>query len=115
MQKLRPMRKLGWLALVASFATACADDGTSADAGAGAPSEVTYWKDMVPLFEQHCLQCHQEGGIGHGRLDLYAEAKEHAGSIGYTTMARQMPPWDATSDGSCGDFSGSLALGRLRR
>jgi hypothetical protein len=71
---------------------------------------VTYWKDMVPLFEHHCLQCHQEGGIGHVRLDLHAEAKEHAASIGYDTMARQMPPWDATSDGSCGDFRGSLAL-----
>ena len=82
MQTLRPMRKLGWLALVASCAPACADNGKSADAGPGAPSEVTYWQDMVPLFEQHCLQCHQEGGIGHGRLDLYAEAKEHAKDSG---------------------------------
>jgi hypothetical protein len=116
------MRKLGWLALVASVAAACGDDGAStrentgsavdggADAGAGAPSEVTYWKDMVPLFEQHCLQCHQEGGIGPVRLDLYAEAKEHAALIGHSTMARRMPPWGATSDGSCGDFRGSLAL-----
>ena len=119
------MRKLGWLALVASFATAC-DDGTStrentdsavdggadpsADAGAGAPSEVTYWQHMVPLFEQHCLQCHQEGGIGPVRLDLYAEAKEFAALIGDSTMERRMPPWHATSDGSCGDFRGSLAL-----
>lgn len=110
MQTLRPMRKLGWLALVASCAPACSGGGTSADAGAGPPSEVTYWKDMVPLFEQHCLQCHQEGGIGHGRLDLYAEAKEHAALIRHYTAAREMPPWDATADGSCGDFRGSLAL-----
>jgi hypothetical protein len=67
MQELKPMRKLGWLALLASFATACANEGKSPDAGAGAPWEVTYWKDMVPLFEHHCLQCHQEGGIGHVR------------------------------------------------
>jgi hypothetical protein len=126
------MRKLGWLALVASFAPACADDGTSArehtdsavgvdasvdegmdpsaDAGTGTSEGVTYWKDMAPLFEQHCLQCHQEGGIGPVRLDLYAEAKKHAVLIGHSTMVCQMPPWDATSDGSCGDFQGSLAL-----
>jgi Copper type II ascorbate-dependent monooxygenase, C-terminal domain len=119
------MQKLGWLALIASLAPACADDGNgtredtgsaldggehpSTDAGAGT-SEVTYWKDMVPLFEQHCLQCHQAGGIGPVRLDLYAEAKEHAALIGYSTMAREMPPWHATSDGSCGDFRDSLAL-----
>ena len=122
---MRKMRKLEWVVLVASFATACADNGAStrestdsavnrwdpsADAGAQAPSEVTYWKDMVPLFEQHCLQCHQEGGIGPMRLDLYAEAKQHAALIGYSTKTHQMPPWDATSDGSCGDFRGSLAL-----
>jgi mono/diheme cytochrome c family protein len=120
------MRKLGWLVLVASFAPACADDGKStlndmdnadesgadagADAGTETAAEVTYWKDMVPLFEQHCLQCHQQGGIGPVRLDLYDEAKKFAALIGYETMARQMPPWDATSDGSCGTFQGSLAL-----
>src|ERR1044071_8840423 len=101
------MRKLGWLALVASLVPACADDGTRTredidgvqDGGADAradsctqTSEVTYWKDMVPLFEQHCLQCHQEGGIGPVRLDLYAEAKKHAALIGYSTLAREMPP-----------------------
>src|SRR5687768_2976883 len=106
------MRKSLWLALVASFTPACADDGTrtredpdsvldgaadtSPDAGPGASDEVTYWKDMVPLFEKHCLQCHQEGGIGPVRLDDYAEAKQHAALIGYSTMARDMPPWDAT-------------------
>jgi mono/diheme cytochrome c family protein len=110
LQEPRPMRKLGWLSLVAGFAIACANDRTSADAGAAPPSEVTYWKDMVPLFEQHCLQCHQEGGIGQVRLDLYAEAKEHAALIGFNTSARLMPPWGATSDGSCGDFRDSLAL-----
>lgn len=120
------MQKLGWLALVASFAPACADEGNStpddtdsavdagadpsADAGTGTSEEVTYWKHMAPLFERHCLRCHQESGIGPVRLDLYAEAKKHAALIGHSTMARQMPPWDATSDGSCGEFQGSLAL-----
>jgi hypothetical protein len=32
MQELKPMRKLGWLALLASFATACANEGKSPDA-----------------------------------------------------------------------------------
>lgn len=123
------MRKFGWLALLASFAPACGDDSKSAlddvdsavgqgadlttDAGSDTPAptdEVTYWHDMVPLFEKHCLQCHQEGGIGPVRLDQYADAKQFAALIGYETKERQMPPWDATSDGSCGTFQGSLAL-----
>lgn len=75
-----------------------------------AASALTYWQDMLPLFEQHCLQCHQAGGIGSFPLDDYAEAKRRAGQIAFVTAARTMPPWSATSDGSCGDFQGSLVL-----
>jgi hypothetical protein len=127
---------MGWLALVAGLATACNDgdekrasddagavsadlgssdgaDAGSADTGsadAGEPERVTYWQDMVPIFERHCLQCHREGGIAPMRLDRYDDAKTFAALIGHSTAERAMPPWDATSDGSCGEFQGSLAL-----
>jgi len=117
------MRRLRWLALVASMTAACADadpergerdgavgSGRETDAGTAPADAVTYWQDMVPLFEQHCLHCHQQDGIGPVRLDVYGEAKRHAALIAYSTEARQMPPWHATSDGSCGEFQGSLAL-----
>lgn len=124
------MRRLGWLALVASLVSACDDgdekrtpdesdggvstpdggDVSTPDDDAGAGDSVTYWQDMVPIFERHCLQCHREGGIAPMRLDRYSDAKTFAGLIGHSTAARDMPPWDATSDGSCGDFQGSLAL-----
>jgi hypothetical protein len=119
------MRKLKWLALVASLVPACADGAekrsldesdhgvnTDDDGGgdAGDPERVTYWQDMVPIFEHHCLQCHRQGGIAPMRLDRYSDAKQFAALIGRDTAARNMPPWDATSDGSCGDFQGSLAL-----
>lgn len=104
--------------------SACGDDGAgkvpsgepmapTGDSGAvGEPSTaaLTYWQDMVPLFEAHCLQCHQQGGIAPFRLDAYAEAKARAELIGHSTRARTMPPWDVTSDGTCGTFQHSLAL-----
>jgi hypothetical protein len=65
---------------------------------------------MLPLFEEHCFSCHQDGGIAPFRLDQYGEAKRHAGEILDETAARAMPPWSATSDGSCQQFSHSLAL-----
>jgi len=82
------------------------------DAGpvAVASAALTYWQDMVPLFEAHCLSCHQQGGIAPFRLDEYASAKAQARLIAHSTGARTMPPWNVTSDGSCGTFEHSLAL-----
>lgn len=76
----------------------------------GVTKSLTYWQDMVPLFEAHCLSCHQQGGIAPFRLDDYASAKSKAALIAHSTGARTMPPWNITSDGTCGTFSHSLAL-----
>jgi hypothetical protein len=85
------------------------DGGLSDDAGMehAAP---TYWQDMAPLFAEHCVECHQTGGIAPFALDDYAEAKARAGLIRAVTADRSMPPWGVTSDGSCGDFADSKAL-----
>jgi mono/diheme cytochrome c family protein len=71
---------------------------------------LTYWQDMAPLFADHCMQCHRAGGIAPFRLDDYAQAKSFSTLIAHVTRERSMPPWSATSDGSCGEFAGSLAL-----
>ena len=73
-------------------------------------SSLTYYDDVAPIVQEHCLQCHQEGGIAPFRLDDYQVAKENAAAMAADTAARLMPPWSATSDGSCGEFSDSLAL-----
>jgi hypothetical protein len=75
-----------------------------------ASAALTYFHDMVPLFEAHCLSCHQQGGIAPFRLDDYATAKAQAPLIAHSTGARTMPPWNITSDGTCGTFEHSLAL-----
>ena len=72
--------------------------------------QMTYWDDMVPLFEQHCLHCHREGGIAPFRMDEYSTVKPLAKLIAQVTSERTMPPWAVTSDGSCGSFADSLAL-----
>ena len=71
---------------------------------------LTYYGDVAPILQDHCLQCHQAGGIAPIRLDDYATAKANAAAMAADTAARDMPPWSVTSDGSCGEFSGSLAL-----
>lgn len=65
----------------------------------------TYYQDALPIFEEHCLGCHREGGIGPFRLDDYAQAEERADLIQERTGDRTMPPFLVTTDGSCGNFA----------
>jgi hypothetical protein len=97
------------------LAAACGSDGQPAqsqttDPAALGAGDVTYWQDVEPILESHCVQCHQEGGIAPFALDDYEHARQRANSMREATSQRQMPPWSVTSDGSCGDFAGSLAL-----
>jgi mono/diheme cytochrome c family protein len=93
---------------ISALPLACGNDTEPPQSQTATP--ITYYQDILPLFEEHCLQCHQEGGIAPFRLDQYAEAKRRAGDILDETSQRAMPPWSATSDGSCQQFSHSLAL-----
>ena len=92
-------------ALVAACGSSKPDEPVAESNG-----EVTYYADVAPILQDHCLQCHQEGGIAELRLGDYATAKKNAGDMARDTAARIMPPWSITSDGSCGEFKGSLAL-----
>jgi mono/diheme cytochrome c family protein len=100
--------RLSFLAF--ALLTGCGDDqGDPAKPGTDQQA-ITYWDDMAPLFAEHCTTCHRDGGIAPFRLDDYATAKSFAAAIKTATAERSMPPWGATSDGSCQNFSGNLAL-----
>ena len=63
----------------------------SATAGA-AP---TYYKDVLPLLQQHCQTCHRSGEAAPMALTDYAGARPWAKAIKQAVLARQMPPWYA--------------------
>jgi hypothetical protein len=107
MSKLRGCR-VSLLALL--LLTACGDDKADSREPGSGQQAITYWDDMAPLFAEHCTGCHREGGIAPFRLDDYTTAKSFAAAIKAATAERSMPPWGATSDGSCQSFAGSLAL-----
>ena len=101
------MKFLGLALGLGLLSIGCSGDDAPSPATSTAP---TYWQDMAPLFEDHCMHCHREGGIAPFRLDDYQTAKAWAPQIQAATAARTMPPWATTSDGSCGEFKDSLAL-----
>jgi hypothetical protein len=69
---------------------------------------VTFYKDVLPILEQHCQVCHRPGEIAPMPLETYAQTRPYAAAIHQLTSLRQMPPWFA--DPCCGRFSNNPSL-----
>ncbi|MBI4477377.1 MAG: cytochrome c [Acidobacteria bacterium] len=59
--------------------------------------EVTFTKDMAPILQRSCQQCHRPGGVAPMALTTYEEARPWARAIktktGLGPRAGVMPPW----------------------
>ncbi|MDB4875342.1 MAG: hypothetical protein JWM41_1788 [Gemmatimonadetes bacterium] len=54
---------------------------------------VTYAKDVAPILQAKCQECHQPGSIAPMSLLSYEDAKENSAQIRQKVSARLMPPW----------------------
>ena len=62
---------------------------------AGAPSAVTFNKDVLPILQKNCQSCHRPGEIGPMPLLTSANTRPWAKSIKAEVATRKMPPWFA--------------------
>src|ERR1700681_2187714 len=67
--------------------------GLAAFAADTAKREVTFNKDVAPIFQKACQNCHRPGSIAPMSLLTYKDARPWARSIKQRVEARQMPPW----------------------
>ncbi|HMV66592.1 MAG TPA: hypothetical protein PKA64_07055 [Myxococcota bacterium] len=77
------------------------------------PADVTWHRDVRPIVERSCLDCHVEGGLAPFDLPWHAEdwadgAPPWAGAVVGAVEARRMPPWPA--DDACHPIAHSRAL-----
>ncbi len=56
-------------------------------------SAATYTRDVAPILEKHCVQCHREGEVGPFALDTYETARKHARQVALAATTGFMPPW----------------------
>lgn len=54
---------------------------------------VTFSKDVAPIFQRSCQNCHRPGSIAPMSLLTYNDARPWARSIKEKVIRRQMPPW----------------------
>ena len=57
------------------------------------PSRFTYERDVLPILEKHCGDCHRGGGIAPMSLLSYQQAFPWASSIKTEVLEGRMPPW----------------------
>jgi hypothetical protein len=55
----------------------------------------TYFEDVEPIIEAHCMQCHRAGQIGYERypIDTYKDVVANAEDVAYAVETHAMPPW----------------------
>jgi peroxiredoxin len=58
--------------------------------------EITYYRDVLPILQSNCQQCHRPGEIGPFSLMTFKEAVNWAEDLKAYTESRQMPPWKIT-------------------
>jgi mono/diheme cytochrome c family protein len=93
------------LLLAAVFCLYLGKDGAAAVMRGGKPE---FYRDVLPILQGHCQECHRAGGIAPMALETYAEVKPYAAAIGAAATARTMPPWFA--DPGVGKFSNDPSL-----
>ena len=79
--------------IAAATAVPSAQAPASAVAAASAARPVTFTKDVAPILQRSCQNCHRPDQAAPMSLLTYEDARPYARSIKTKTTARLMPPW----------------------
>jgi hypothetical protein len=79
-------------------------------ASAVAADTPTFSKDIAPILQNKCQQCHQPNSIAPMSLITYEEARPWARSIKQRVAARQMPPWHIDPSVGVQKFKNDMSL-----
>jgi len=68
----------------------------------------SFYRDVLPILQQHCQGCHRTGEIGPMPLVTYENARSYSLEIANVAAKKKMPPWFA--DPRYGHFSNDPSL-----
>ena len=71
---------------------------------------VTFSKDVAPIFQAKCQECHQPNSIAPMSLITFQEARPWARSIKDRVATRQMPPWHIDPSVGVQKFKNDMSL-----
>lgn len=71
---------------------------------------VTFTRDVAPIFQENCQECHQTGSIAPFELIDYQDARRWANRIRERVANRIMPPWHLNPHLGIQDFKNDRSL-----
>jgi hypothetical protein len=72
--------------------------------------EVTFSRDVAPIFQKSCQGCHRAGQMGPMSLMTYAEVRPWARAIRAKVVERVMPPWHLDKTVGIQQFQNDISL-----
>jgi len=95
-------------------ALAAATVGTLAQAPAATPGDVTFTKDIAPILQRSCQECHHTDGVAPMSLVAYEEVRPWAKAMKMRTGLRSqrgaMPPFFLEKNIGIQKFKHDLSL-----
>jgi hypothetical protein len=101
--KVMPAAKLRLIALGITAASVCF-----------AADSVTFTKDVAPILQEKCQECHHKGSMAPMSLVTYEEARPWAKSIRQRVITHQMPPWHIDTTVGVQQFKNDMSLSQAQ-
>src|SRR5215469_15770362 len=79
-------------------------------AATSADKPVTFTKDVAPILQARCQECHRKGSMAPMSLMTYEETRPWAKSIKERVLTRQMPPWHIDKTVGIQKFQNDISL-----
>jgi hypothetical protein len=77
-------------------------------AGAATAQDITFYRDVLPILQNRCQECHRQGQMAPMAFTTYQQTRPWAKAIREAVRTRKMPPWFA--DPCCGKFANDRSL-----
>jgi hypothetical protein len=83
---------------------------SAAEASNASVRPVTFARDVAPILQEHCQECHRKGSMAPMSLVTYEEARPWAKAIREQVIKRQMPPWHIDRTVGVQQFKNDMSL-----
>lgn len=79
---------------------------------AHASAAPTFYRDVLPILQNRCQECHRPGEIAPMPFLTYQQTRPWAKAIRTAVLSRKMPPWFVSNEVApcCGKFSNDRSL-----
>jgi hypothetical protein len=98
--------RLLWIASIPILAAQAADLASQANSA----RQVTFSKDIAPIFQKSCQNCHHPGTSAPMSLMTYNDTRPWARSIKDRVLRREMPPWHLDKTVGIREYKNDISL-----